>query len=45
MVYFCEFCRCFYFMSGIVWEANIGLCFWFICILLIENQLDVVFLY
>ena len=40
MVYFCRFCRCLYFICGIIWEVNR-----FRCILLIKNQLDVVFLY
>ena len=22
MVYFCRFCRCFYFICGIIWEVN-----------------------
>ena len=39
MVYFCRFCRCLYFICGIIWEVNR-----FICILSIKNQLDVVFL-
>ena len=40
MVYFCRFCRCLYFICGIIWDVNR-----FICILLINNQLYVVFLY
>ena len=40
MDYVCRFCRCLYFICGIIWEVNR-----FICILLIKNQLDVVFLY
>ena len=39
MVYFCRFCRCLYFICGIIWEVNR-----FMCILLIKSQLDVVFL-
>ena len=35
MVYFCRFCRCWYFICGIIREVNR-----FMCILLMKNQLE-----
>ena len=27
MVYFCRFCRCFYFICGIIWKVNMFMLF------------------
>ena len=47
MVHCCRFYKCFYFICGIIWIVGRlkTLCFWFICILLMKNRLDVDFLY
>ena len=44
MVYFYRLCKCVCFICGIIWEVN-RFVLWFICVLLMKNQLDVVFLY
>ena len=44
MVYFCRLCKCVYFICGIIWEVNRFYAFG-LCVLLIKNQLDAVFLY
>ena len=39
MVYFCRFCRCFYFICGIIWIVDrFRLLVYALCILVIKNQ-------
>ena len=39
MVYFCRFCRCFYFICGIIWIVDrFMLLVYALCILVIKNQ-------